>query len=60
MVKNPPAMQDTWVGSLGQEYPVEKGMAYPRQYSCLESSMDRGACQATVHGPTMSQTRLSN
>ena len=29
------------------------------QYSCLENPMDRGACQATVHGVTKSQTRLS-
>ena len=27
MVKNLPAMQETWVGSLGQEDPLEKGMA---------------------------------
>jgi len=27
MVKNPPAMQETWVQSLGQEDPLEKGMA---------------------------------
>ena len=26
-VKNLPAMQDTWVRSLGQENPLEKGMA---------------------------------
>ena len=26
-VKNPPAMQDTWVRSLGWEDPLEKGMA---------------------------------
>ena len=26
MVKNLPAMQETWVQSLGQEDPVEKGM----------------------------------
>ena len=26
-VKNPPAMQETWVLSLGQEDPQEKGMA---------------------------------
>ena len=26
-VKNLPAMQDTWVQSLGQEDPLEKGMA---------------------------------
>ena len=25
-VKNPPAMQETWVQSLGQEDPLEKGM----------------------------------
>ena len=27
MVKNPPAMQETWVQSLGLEDPLEKGMA---------------------------------
>ena len=27
MVKNLPAIQETWVGSLGQEDPLEKGMA---------------------------------
>ena len=27
MVKNLPAMQKTWVGSLGQKDPLEKGMA---------------------------------
>ena len=27
MVKNPPAMQETWVQSLGQEAPLEEGMA---------------------------------
>ena len=27
MVKNPPAMQETWVRSLGQEHTLEKGMA---------------------------------
>ena len=26
LVKNPPVMQDTQVGSLGQEDPLEKGM----------------------------------
>ena len=28
-VKNLPAIQDTWVQSLGQEDPLEKGMANP-------------------------------
>ena len=27
MVKNLPAMQETWVGSLGWDDPLEKGMA---------------------------------
>ena len=27
MVKNPPAMQEMWVGSLGWEDPLEKRMA---------------------------------
>ena len=27
VVKNPPAMQETWVQSLGWEDPLEKGMA---------------------------------
>ena len=27
MVKNPPAMQETWVQSLGQEDPVQKEIA---------------------------------
>ena len=27
MVKNQPAIQETWVQALGQEYPLEEGMA---------------------------------
>ena len=48
MVKNLPAMRDTHVRSLGQEDPLEKGMAarLPLQYSCLENPMDRGAWRA--------------
>ena len=32
------------------------GKGYPLQYSGLESSMDRGAWQAIVHGVAWSQT----
>ena len=32
------------------------GNGNPLQYSCLENSMDRGACQATVHVAAKSQT----
>ena len=46
MVKNLPAVQDTWVRSL------EKGTA--------THSMDRGAWWDTVHGVAKSWTRLSN
>jgi len=44
-VKNPPAMQEIWVRSLGWEDSLGKGM-----YSGLENPMDRGAWWATVHG----------
>ena len=45
-VKNLPAMQETWVQSLGQEDPLEE--SNPLQYSCLENSMDRGAWQGYI------------
>ena len=37
-----------------------QGNCNPRQYSCLENSMDRGAWETTVHGCAKSQTRLSD
>ena len=37
-----------------------EGNGNPLQYSCLENPTDRGAWQATVHGVTNSQTRLSD
>ena len=46
MVKNPPAMCETQVQSLGQEDPLEKGMASPSSilawripWGCKESDM---------------------
>jgi len=36
------------------------GNGKPLQYSWLENSMDRGTWQATIHGVTVSQTRLSS
>ena len=38
MVKNPPAMQETWVLPLGLEDPSGGGHGNPLQYSCLENS----------------------
>ena len=40
LVKNSPAMQETWVGKIPRE-----GKCYPLQYSGLENSMD-----CIVHG----------
>ena len=60
LVKNPPAMQETRVRSLGQKDSPGGGNGNPLQYSCLENSMDRGAWWATVHGVTKSQTQLSS
>ena len=58
-VKNPLAVRETWVQSLGWEDTLEKGKAAvfcregngtPLQYSCPEHSMDGGAWLAAVHG----------
>ena len=43
MVKNLPAMQETWVQSLGQGDPLEKEMATHSSTLGLENAMDRGA-----------------
>ena len=50
VVKNLPAMQETWVRSLGREDPLEKEMATPSSILAWENPMDRGAWWATVHG----------
>ena len=38
MVKNPPATQEMWVQSLGQEDSPGGEHGCPLQYSCLEDS----------------------
>ena len=50
MVKNLPAMQKTWVWSLGWLRSPGGGDGNPLQDSYLENAMDRGAWSATVHG----------
>ena len=50
LVKNLPAMWETWVGRSPEE-----GKGYPLQYSGLENSMDY-----IVHSVAKSRTRLSN
>ena len=58
VVKNLPSIQETWVRSLGQEDPLEEGMAAHSNTLCLENSMDRGAWWVAVRRVTQSQTRL--
>ena len=59
MVKNPPAMQETWVRYLGQEDP-QKGMATHSSILAQGNPMDGGAWQVMVHGVTKSWTQLGN
>ena len=37
-----------------------EGNGSPLKYACLENSMDRGACRATIHGFAKCQTQLDN
>ena len=53
MVKNPPAVQETQVQSLGWEDTLEMGMATP-------SSILTWGIPWTDHGVTKSPTQLSN
>ena len=48
-VRNPPAMCETWVRSLGWEDPLEEGMATHSSILDWGIPMDRGAWRATVH-----------
>ena len=49
MVKNPPAVQETWIRSLVWEDPLEEGMATHSSILAWRIPVDRGAWQATVH-----------
>ena len=57
-----PAMQETWVKSLGQEDPLEKEMAthsstFAQEIPWVEEPPVQ---EATVHGVAKSRTRLSD
>ena len=60
MVKNPPAMWETWVQSLGWEDSLEEGMATHFSILAWRIPTDREALQAIVHGVTKSRTGLSD
>ena len=56
VVKNLPAMQKTWVQSLGWEDPLEKGMATHSGILAWRIPWT----EAVVHGVTKNWTQLSN
>ena len=57
-IKNPPAMQETWVRSLGGEDPLEKGMA--THSSVLAWKTPWTGVTGTGHGVTSSLTQLND
>ena len=59
LVKNPPAMQETWVHPWVGGFPGG-GHDSSLQCSCLENPMDRGAWWPTAHEVAKSGTKLSN
>ena len=60
MVKNPPAMWETWVQSLDWKDSLEEGMATHSSILPWRIPMDRGALWAAVHGVIMSQIQLGD
>ena len=55
LVKNLPAMWETWVRSLGWQDSPGEGKGYPLQYSGLENPMD-----CIIHGFAKSRMQLSD
>ena len=49
MVKNPLAVRETWIQSLGWEDPLEEGMATHSSILAWRIPMDRRVWRATVH-----------
>ena len=50
LVKNPLAMREAWVQSLGWEDPLEEGMATHSSILAWRIPMDKGAWLAAAHG----------
>ena len=68
MVKDLPAMWETWVQSLGWEDPLEEGMATHSSILPWRIPTDRGGRKAIVHkvteldmteGPSIAQHNIS-
>ena len=60
MVKNPPAMRETWVRSLSWEVPMEEGMATHSSILAWRIPVDKGDWRATIQGLAKSLTQLSD
>ena len=60
LVKNPPAMWETWVQSLGWKDRLEEGMATHSSIRAWRIPMDRGAWRAIVCQVPKSRTQLSD
>ena len=60
MIKNPPAMQETWVSFLGWEDPLEKTIVIHSSILAWQMPWRGGSWQAIIHGVTKSWTLLSN
>ena len=56
--KNLPAVQKTWIPSLGRDDPLEEGMATYSSILAWRIPLDRGAWRATVHRVAQGQTQL--
>ena len=55
-VKNPLAMWETWIRSLGWENPLEESMATHSSVLAWRILVNRRAWQAAVHGVAKSMT----
>ena len=59
-VKNPPAMQETWVRSLGWKDPLEEGMTTHSSILAWRIPWTEEPGGTAVHGVEKSQTRLND
>ena len=60
MVKNPPAIRETWVRSLGWEDPLEEGMGTHSSILAVESPWTEEPGGLQSRGVSQSRTRLSD
>ena len=49
-VKNPPAVWETWIPSLGWENPLEESMATHTSILAWRIPRNRGVWRVTIHG----------